>query len=67
MRVRNARLRNLLRNGEEGVKTLGDGPGETLFLRFVLYVPGGHVDCEEVACQIINFLSHHYKPFFVKN
>jgi hypothetical protein len=50
--IRNARLGDLLGNGQEGVEALGDGPGEALLLCIVLDVPAGHVYGEEVACHV---------------
>lgn len=56
MRVRDTRFRDLLGDGEEGVESFADGPGETFLFGFVLDVAGCHVYCEDVACIIFFFL-----------
>lgn len=49
VRVRDARLGDALRDGQEGVEPFSDRPGQALTLGFVLDVAGRHVDCEDVA------------------
>lgn len=51
LRVWDARLGNELRDGQESVEALGNGPREALLLCFFLYVAACHVDREEVTCR----------------
>lgn len=49
MRIRDLVLRYPFRDRQEGVKPLGDAPGEAFALCFVLHVAGCHVDADEIA------------------
>lgn len=41
-----------LGDGEEGVESFGDGPGESFAFGFVLDITGGHVDGEDVGYMV---------------
>lgn len=49
LRIGDPRLGNQVADGHESVETLCNGPRESLFLCFLLYVTSSHVDGEEVA------------------
>ena len=57
VRVLDARLGDELGDGHEGVEALGDGPGEALFLGFVLDVAGSHVDGDGVCFIFVTLLA----------
>ena len=52
VRVRDLRQRNRVRDRQERVEALADGPGEALALGFVLRVARGHVEGQQVGGDV---------------